>query len=492
MSAQRLLDLPRIDIEAADDRHVLLAVEDEQVAVLVDRADVPGVQPAVPERRRGFLGPVAVAAHDLRPARADFAGLVRPERPRAGLGIDDLHLGQRHRHADRALLADAVARIEGQHRAGFALAVALADGAAGRGFPAAHGFHRQCRRAGEAEPEAREIRRGERLVRHQADEQCRASREQRDAVRFDRAQRVFGAIALQDRKRAAAIGREQQPHGDGVGMISRRDDQDVLVGAGRQQGLALRHIGRHRAVGEIDALGTARRAAGVLQDGERVRLGKRRQRKALAGPSGQPRAGIDHDGPADAELGGKRADHVLQRGIADDRGRLRIRQDRTELVCRVGGIERNGLRPGGQDREGCNRGIDRIRHDQRDPPAANLSQRLGEPGDAGDVFPICQPLLAAAKRHALRRSVASRGQHVQHGRKDMRHRRRHGVKSWALARSACGLAVPGFVGHAALAQFVFLHLAALGARQLARRIRDSAAPRNRATAARKTRSARLR
>ena len=265
------------------------------------------------------------------------------------------------------------------------------------------------------------------FMRHQADEQCRASREQGDAVRFDRAQRIFGTIAREDGKRAAAIGREQQSHGDGVGMISRRDDQDFLVGAGRQQGLALRDVGRHGAVGEIDALGTACRATGVLQDGERVSLGKCRQRKALAGPSGQPRAGVDHDGPADAEFGGERADQVLQRGIADDRGRLRIRQDRTELVCRVCGIERNGLRPGGQDREGCNRGIDRIRHDQRDPPAANLaSQRLGEPGDARDVFPIGQPLLAAAKRHAFRRSVASRGQHVQHGRKDVRHHRRHG------------------------------------------------------------------
>jgi hypothetical protein len=142
-------------------------------------------------------------------------------------------------------------------------------------------------------------------------------------------------------------------------MISRRDDQDFLVGAGWQQGLALRHIGRHRAMGEIDALGTACRAAGILQDGECVRLGKFRQRKLLAGPSGEARAGIHHDGPADAELGGKRADQVLQRGIANDRGRLCIRQDRTEFVCRVCGIERNGLRPGGQDREGRNGGIDR-------------------------------------------------------------------------------------------------------------------------------------
>src|SRR4051794_25353701 len=39
--------------------------------------------------------------------------------------------------------------------------------------------------------------------------------------------------------------------------------------------------------------------------------------------------------------------------------------------------------------------------------------------------------------------------------------------SWAFARSTCGLTVPGLVGDAALAQFVFLHLAALGAGQFA-------------------------
>ncbi len=39
-----------IDVEAAADDQILLAVDDEQVAVVVEIADVAGVQPAVAQR----------------------------------------------------------------------------------------------------------------------------------------------------------------------------------------------------------------------------------------------------------------------------------------------------------------------------------------------------------------------------------------------------------------------------------------------------------
>ena len=47
MAEDRVLDLGRVDVEPADDEHVLLAVGDLQVAALVHHADVAGVQPAV-------------------------------------------------------------------------------------------------------------------------------------------------------------------------------------------------------------------------------------------------------------------------------------------------------------------------------------------------------------------------------------------------------------------------------------------------------------
>jgi hypothetical protein len=42
-----LLDLARVDVVAAADDHLLLAVDDEEVAVVVDLAHVAGAEPAV-------------------------------------------------------------------------------------------------------------------------------------------------------------------------------------------------------------------------------------------------------------------------------------------------------------------------------------------------------------------------------------------------------------------------------------------------------------
>src|SRR3954447_17209715 len=47
MLVEDLLDLARIDVVAAADDHVLLAIDDEEVAVLVDLGHVAGVEPAV-------------------------------------------------------------------------------------------------------------------------------------------------------------------------------------------------------------------------------------------------------------------------------------------------------------------------------------------------------------------------------------------------------------------------------------------------------------
>ena len=47
MLVEHLLDLARVDVVAAADDHVLLAVDDVEVAVLVLAADVAGGEPAV-------------------------------------------------------------------------------------------------------------------------------------------------------------------------------------------------------------------------------------------------------------------------------------------------------------------------------------------------------------------------------------------------------------------------------------------------------------
>ena len=70
------LDLLGVDVLASADDHVLGSVDEHQVSVLVEAADVAGVQPAVDEGLGGLLGSVQVAAHDVRPRDEYLAGLT--------------------------------------------------------------------------------------------------------------------------------------------------------------------------------------------------------------------------------------------------------------------------------------------------------------------------------------------------------------------------------------------------------------------------------
>ena len=55
MREENLLDLARIDVRTTRNDEVLGPVLQRQVALFVEYADVAGVQPAAPERRRGGL-----------------------------------------------------------------------------------------------------------------------------------------------------------------------------------------------------------------------------------------------------------------------------------------------------------------------------------------------------------------------------------------------------------------------------------------------------
>ena len=84
---ERVLDLSRVQVLAASDDHVLDAVHERQVAVVVEHPDVAGVQPAVADGPRRRSGQVQVAAHDAGPGDDDFAGDTgrqrRPHRRRS-------------------------------------------------------------------------------------------------------------------------------------------------------------------------------------------------------------------------------------------------------------------------------------------------------------------------------------------------------------------------------------------------------------------------
>ena len=77
MGEQRFLDLDGGDILAAGLDHVLLAVEEQHLAVFVDQREIAGVMPAEFARLFGRLRILVIAHHHVRPAMHQFAGLAR-------------------------------------------------------------------------------------------------------------------------------------------------------------------------------------------------------------------------------------------------------------------------------------------------------------------------------------------------------------------------------------------------------------------------------
>src|SRR4051794_27425863 len=151
MLVEDLLDLARIDVVAGADDHVLLAVDDEEVPVLVDLRQVAAVEPAVADRLARGIGPVPIALHHVVPADDDLADLAAMHL--VVLLVDDLHLDALDRGTDRARLALAVGVVEGSHRRRLAEAVALEDLAAELVLEGPHDLdrHRGATRAAQAQ-----------------------------------------------------------------------------------------------------------------------------------------------------------------------------------------------------------------------------------------------------------------------------------------------------------------------------------------------------
>src|SRR5262249_19876098 len=107
---QYRLDLRRVDVLAARDDQVVAAVDDVQVPLMVQVAQVAGVQPAVPECARGLVRAIDVAGGDHRATDENLADLAG----RRWLAVSiDPELGWQERLAGRARLAE---RIGGRER----------------------------------------------------------------------------------------------------------------------------------------------------------------------------------------------------------------------------------------------------------------------------------------------------------------------------------------------------------------------------------------
>ena len=80
MAVQNLLDLDAVDVLAAADQHVLLAIDDVEEALLVDLREIAGLEPVVLEGFLRRLGLVPVTTHDIGPTHPQFADHVRRQR----------------------------------------------------------------------------------------------------------------------------------------------------------------------------------------------------------------------------------------------------------------------------------------------------------------------------------------------------------------------------------------------------------------------------
>src|SRR5215207_9522295 len=77
VAQQHLLDLARVDVATARDDHVLRAVAQRQEAVLVEAAEIAGVQPAAAQRLGIGFGVLPITLHDAVASRHHLADLAR-------------------------------------------------------------------------------------------------------------------------------------------------------------------------------------------------------------------------------------------------------------------------------------------------------------------------------------------------------------------------------------------------------------------------------
>jgi hypothetical protein len=95
MLGERLLDLDRVHVLTAADDHVLDAIGQEQVALVIEIAAIAGAQPAVLGERRGcLLGAVEVSGHHVGRPEPDLPDVARAARS-AGRRVHDAQLHPR-------------------------------------------------------------------------------------------------------------------------------------------------------------------------------------------------------------------------------------------------------------------------------------------------------------------------------------------------------------------------------------------------------------
>ena len=280
-----LFDLAAGDVLAPGLDHVLLAVDHRDVALVVDRSQVPGVEPAALEGRFGALVVVKVPEHQMGRAVHDFSNLARIDVlhrivhdpgldvqrcPAAGTGFAQLVLRPEHGGQRRDLgLAIQVPQLDvGEPRGQFPQHLDRHDG---RAVVALAQFRqvgcRQQRRAQQRDPD-----RGRR-------------EERRDAMPRDQRQQVVGRGSGGDHVTGTDVDRRSEKHIELRAVVERQCMQQQVIRSNAGIDHTAHVLPDHRVVGQHGAFGHRLGAAGV-HDLRQVGPGKVHRRR-WAGPSGQ-------------------------------------------------------------------------------------------------------------------------------------------------------------------------------------------------------------
>src|SRR5690606_38955249 len=118
MGGDDILDLVRVDVEARDQDHILLAIDNADKAALIHLSHVAGLEIAVRREAVGcFLRLLPIALHDLRSSYAEFANCADPEA--LAIFIADDHIRGWDRDADGSaelLVTEAICGNDGRDR----------------------------------------------------------------------------------------------------------------------------------------------------------------------------------------------------------------------------------------------------------------------------------------------------------------------------------------------------------------------------------------
>ena len=200
---EHLLDLAAGHVLPARLDHVLLAVDDRDVALLVEGAEVARVEPAAREALGRLPGVAPVAERGVRAAVDELAQLARGDV--ATLVVDDARLDQERRPAGRARLADLVLRAQhGGQRRHLGLPVEVEEAHPGQALAElVEHLHRHDRGAVVALAQRAEVVRVEGGRAQQRDPDRRRAEELRRPVALDRRQQRLGLGRGQDDVRRA-------------------------------------------------------------------------------------------------------------------------------------------------------------------------------------------------------------------------------------------------------------------------------------------------